>query len=136
MAEEKSGGLSMGWLVAAIGAGLIGTVFVGPQTAERLNQTNVSNLPALEARLETVERQLSGLDAVSQSTIEARFGSSNESQESLVSELATLEDTINRRFIEDVATPDNILRADIEKNEDRISELAERISRLEANSAP
>lgn len=117
MADEQKQSLP-GWALPVGAAGAIGLLIVGQQQSARNDADNISNLPAIEARVNQLEEDLG--QTLSRSELDSR--------------LNTIDETIIRRFQEDAAVPLSRVREDVEKNEDKLEDHAERISQLEAKA--
>ncbi len=120
--EQKNSGVLMvgGLIIAAAVSGFVGLQFAGGQQSERIQAADVGQIDVLREQISAVRTDL---DKVSADTL---------SRTELDSRLDTINETIIRRFGEDVQIPIDQVRSDAEKNEDSIFDIAQRIARIEA----
>jgi len=147
MSDEKSNGNGMviGLVIAAIVSGGVGLAFVGSQQSTRNEQNSIDQLPALEARLLTLET-LANTQQSQISNLRADL-LDREAIDDIVSQLnladTELRDQVNRRLSLEVKEPiyreleaiQNLIKLlddDAQENEAQIVTLIEAVARLQA----
>lgn len=130
MADEQKNNATV-WiggivLTAMIGAGAAVYTQSG-KTSQANQQSLIDNLPAVIAELDVLKSEVNAIqaDTLGGGEIEARFAA-------LVERINGLEGQLTRRFDEVVKQPMDIMREDVETNEDKIEALIERIAHLSA----
>jgi len=131
--DQKNNGVM--WLmgivvVGAITAG-IAVLTQSGKTSQANQQDLIDNLPAVIAELDVLKSEVEAIqgDTLGGGEIEARFSA-------LVERINGLEGQLTRRFDEVVKQPMDIIRDEVETNEEKIERLLERIARLEALAQP
>lgn len=130
MADEKKSGQSwiVGLVIAGVVSALIGVALMGSQQSARNQQNLIDNLPAVQAQLKILASEM---ETVKQSTLSR--GEVEAKLEAFSERLNALEGQISRRFNEVVNQPLDLVRIDVEKNEDQISKLREDIAYLKSS---
>lgn len=129
MAEEKKDWT--GTIIGLVAAGLVGLFFVGPQQNARNNANDIGGIDVLRTQIEQIDAEINSIqaDTLGRPELDSRL-------QALAAQIATVEkdidDTIIRRFGEDVAEPISQVRNDNEKHEDLIVDLLQRMARIEA----
>jgi len=90
-------------IIGAILAGVVGLAFVGSQQAQKNEQNNIDDLPAIEARLQAVEAITKTNQAAIKGTLNAE--TLNASLEAINARITALDGQIGRRFQLEVKDP-------------------------------